>query len=80
MCKKCEKLINVPKDKKAWTVIDEDIPYGAKLSKTIMEVNHEDDGTRYAFISHDTVLENYRNYGTVIDIKYCPFCGKKLCD
>ena len=79
MCKKCEKLIKVAKGKKVWTVLDECIPYGGKLSKTIMEVGCKNDGTKDAFIAHTTILEDDRNYGTVIDIKYCPFCGQKLC-
>lgn len=78
MCKKCEELIKVPEGRKAWTVLDECIPYGGKLSKTIMLVDHYKGGIKDAFIAHTTILEDDRNYGTVIDIKYCPFCGQKL--
>jgi hypothetical protein len=78
MCEKCASLLNVPKDKKATVVLKESNSYGTKLDKTIMQLNHEDDGTPYAFITHEVVLKNDRTYGHPIYIKYCPFCGEQL--
>ena len=81
MCKNCEKLLNVPADKKATTVLFDETKetYDASKFVGIMEVNHKDDGTPYAFIIQDVTIESTgRSYGMPLYIQYCPFCGEKL--
>lgn len=78
MCNKCKTLLNVPVDKKAVVVLNESNSIGCKVDKTIMEVNHNGDGTAYAFITHTLVLDNDRTYSHPIDIKCCPYCGEQL--
>lgn len=81
MCKECEKLLNVPVDKKATTVLFDETEnsYDVSEFKGIMQVNHYDDGTPYAFIKQDVTIESTgRSYGMPIYIQYCPFCGEKL--
>lgn len=79
MCEKCKKLLNVPKDKKAETVLFDVPAHDAEYFHGFMMVNHEDDGTPYAIIKQDVRIESTgRCYGMPIFIKYCPFCGEKL--
>jgi hypothetical protein len=78
MCEKCEKLLNVPSNKKATVILNSSDSIGAKVDETIMQLNHKDNGTPYVFITHTLVLDNDRTYSHPIDIKYCPFCGEQL--
>lgn len=79
MCEKCSELLNVPANKKAVSVLMKEDAFDANVYETIMELNHEDDGTPYAFIKSEVVIESTgRCYGTPIYIKYCPFCGEQL--
>lgn len=78
MCKKCDMLLKVPVGEKRIVVLeDSDSTYGAKVDETIMFLNNY--GYKIeSFITHKIVLENDRNYGCVINIEYCPFCGENL--
>lgn len=81
MCKNCEKLLNVPVDKKATTVLFDETEKSYDVSEFvgIMQVNHKDDGTPYAFIIQDVAIKSTgRIYGIPLYIQYCPFCGEKL--
>ena len=81
MCEKCKNLLNVPVDKKATTTLFDETEksYDASEFKSIMQVNHNEDGTPYAFIKQDVTIESTgRSYGMLIYIQYCPFCGEKL--
>lgn len=78
MCKNCDILLNVPKDKKSTRVLNESDSYGTIVDRTIMQLNHEENGTPYAFITHQIVLDDNRSYSHPIYIKYCPFCGQRL--
>lgn len=79
MCDKCKGLLNVPKDKKAKTMLFDEEAFDAEYFHGFMEINHEDDGTPYAFIQQEVMIKStQRSYGMNIPIKYCPFCGEKL--
>ena len=81
MCEKCRGLIGISKDKKASVLLFDDtkITFDANYFHGFMEVNHEDDGTPYAFIKEEVeIASTGRSYGIAISIKYCPFCGEKL--
>ena len=81
MCGKCRGLLNLPQDKKATTLLfDESAKtIDAEYFTGIMQVNHEEDGTPYAFIKQDVQIKSTgRCYGVAIPIQYCPFCGEKL--
>ena len=80
-CKICERLLNVPSDKKEKVmlfdykddVIDADYFHG------YMELDHFDDGDPYAFIKFELrITSTGRAYERVQIIKYCPCCGQKL--
>lgn len=71
MCKYCEELLNVAADRKANTVLADNSveSSNACVNEMIMEVNHEDDGTPYAFIcSRVHILSTDREYANVINI------------
>lgn len=78
MCNICENLVNVPKDKKGTIILQNDESEFTNLDKTIIEVNHNEKGERYAFITHQLQLKNNRMWSHPIYIKYCPFCGENL--
>jgi len=79
MCEKCKELLNVATNKKAVSVLAKEDAFDADVCETIMELNHEDDGTPYAFIKTEVVIKSTgRSYGTPICINYCPFCGEQL--
>lgn len=81
MCKKCEKLLNVPKDKKARVILFDVSDKAVDVNEFVgfMEINHHDDGTPYAFIKQDVeITSTGRSYGIPLYIQYCPFCGEKL--
>lgn len=81
MCEKCRNLINIPKDKKAKTMLfdESEKTFDANYFYGFMEVNHDDTGTPEAFIKQEVEIESTgRSYGIPIPIKYCPFCGAKL--
>jgi len=81
MCDKCKELLNVPKDRKAKTMLfdERENAFDVNYFHGFMEVNHEDDGTPYAFIKQEVEIQSTgRSYGMAIPIHYCPFCGEKL--
>lgn len=85
MCEKCDKLVNVPSDKKAWQFLadwqkDRDGLNDAEYFRMFMELNHDEyTGEPEAFIKSEIKIESSQLiYGQTIDIKYCPFCGRKL--
>lgn len=81
MCEKCKKLIGIAKDKKASVILFDETKrtFDANYFYGFMEVNHEDDGTPFAFIKEEVEISSTgRSYGIAIPIKYCPFCGEKL--
>lgn len=81
MCNICDKLKNVPKNKKATVVLEDAKEQAFDVNKfdVIMQINHEDDGTPYAFIKQEVDIQSTeRCYGIPIYITYCPFCGDKL--
>lgn len=85
MCKMCDKLRSVPDDKKAWEYLfnwekEKDRLNDAEFFRMFMEVNH-DEYTKEpeAFIKTEIKIESSGlTYGEYVDIKYCPFCGRKL--
>jgi hypothetical protein len=75
MCDQCEKLLNVPSDKKSIVTLKDrsSVSIDADENKLIMGV----DGT--PFIAHLLIIKSTeRYYGMSIDIAYCPFCGQRL--
>lgn len=81
MCDKCNALLNAPKDTKALVVLYDlsSDAYDVTCFNGIMEIDHERDGTPYAFINNRVVIKSTdRCYSHSIPIKYCPFCGEKL--
>lgn len=80
-CKKCESLKNVPVDQKAISMLFDysDISYDCNWFKGYMELNHNGDGSPYAFIKTEVTIESTgRSYDATEYIKYCPYCGEKL--
>lgn len=85
MCKICDKIVGIPSDKKSLVKLfdwqkDRDNLNDAEYFKMFMEVNH-DEYTKepYAFIKAEIKIESTELvYGNSVDIKYCPFCGRKL--
>lgn len=83
MCKKCKELLNVPKDKKATIILfdEKEKAFDVNMFEGIMQVNHHDDGTPFAFIKQDIEIKSTgRSYGIPLYIQYCSFCGEKLFD
>lgn len=85
MCEKCDKLVNVANNKKAWQYLanwekDRDGLNDAEYFKMFMEVNHNEHTEEpEAFIKSEIKIDSSQLiYGQTIDIKYCPFCGRKL--
>lgn len=80
-CEKCKNLLNVPKNKKAWTVLKEYENKGyIKKYEQKLVLDHDDKGNPFAFITSQSIvdLQNFWENDVVEDIKYCPFCGEKL--
>lgn len=76
MCDKCKTLKNVPVDKKATVELFNTPAHDATFFCGFMQLNHEDDGTPYAFIKQEVEIESTgRSYGVPIYISHCPFCG-----
>lgn len=85
MCEKCDKLINISSNKKALQYLanwekDRDGLNDAEYFKMFMEVNHNEYTEEpEAFIKSEIKIDSSQLiYGQTIDIKYCPFCGRKL--
>lgn len=85
MCKICDKIVGTPSDKKSLVELfdwqkDRDNLNDAEYFRMFMELNH-DEYTKepYAFIKTEIKIESTElMYGNSVDIKYCPFCGRKL--
>lgn len=85
MCKMCDKIVGIPSDKKSLVELfdwqkDRDNLNDAEYFRMFMELNH-DEYTKepYAFIKTEIKIESTElMYGNSVDIKYCPFCGRKL--
>ena len=79
MCEKCEKLLNVPKNKKAITILHDGSAIDADIYKINMVLDHDIYGNPKAFIKQEVVISSTgRSYGTPIYINFCPFCGERL--
>lgn len=85
MCKMCDKLVGIPSDKKSLVNLfnwekEKDRLNDAKYFRMFMEVNHNEHTKEpYAFIKAEIEIESSElSYGNSVDIKYCPFCGRKL--
>lgn len=85
MCEKCDKLVNIPSNKKALQYLvnwekDRDGLNDAEYFKMFIEVNHNEYTEEpEAFIKSEIKIDSSQLiYGQTIDIKYCPFCGRKL--
>lgn len=84
MCEKCMEHIKCPVGEKRVvvvagekeTIID---AYGRKLLvyPCEMVVDKYDDHTE-AFIKQTVIDENFVNYGCVLEVTHCPFCGERL--
>lgn len=86
MCRICDKLVNVPNDKKALKYLfnwekEKDGLNDAEYFNMFIGVDH-DEYTKEpeAFLKAEIKIESSQlTYGQAVDIKYCPFCGRKLC-
>lgn len=76
MCKYCENLMDVPKNRKSVSVIHEKEVNGEK-STVEMVLDHHEDGTPYAFIHSELSIDG-RWFNIPFHISCCPFCGRKL--
>ena len=79
-CEKCKNLLNVPKNKKAWTVLKEYKNRG-RIKEYTQELvlDHDEKGNPDAFITSQSVdIHGFWDNDVVENIKYCPFCGQKL--
>ncbi len=78
MCKICSQLVNTPKNKKSTVILNEYESEFTNYDKTFIEVNHTDNGERYAFITHVIQMKDNRTWSHPVDISHCPFCGQNL--
>ncbi|MFQ9564165.1 MAG: hypothetical protein ACLR0A_18350 [Faecalibacillus intestinalis] len=85
MCKICDKIVGIPSDKKSLVELfnwqkDRDNLNDAEYFRMFMELNHDEHTKEpYAFIKTEIKIESTElMYGNSVDIKYCPFCGRKL--
>lgn len=85
MCKMCDKVKNVPSDKKSYVKLFDwqkgrDKLNDAEYFEMEMGVNHEEYTKEpYATIRAELKIESTELvYGNSVYIKYCPFCGDKL--
>ena len=78
MCEICNKLIGVPKTSKAKVILNETESKYTNYDRTFIEVNHTEKGEKYAFITHEIQMKDYKTWSHPVDIKYCPFCGRYL--
>ena len=77
MCK-CEVLKKVPVGQKRRMIIEEGGRFlGIKKYETVIVLDRYKEKTDI-FLKHLTILEDDMNSGTVIDIKFCHFCGRDL--
>lgn len=85
MCRMCDKLVNVSDDEKALKFLfnwekEKDGLNDAEYFNMFMGVDHNEHTKEpEAFIKAEIKIESSQlTYGQAVDIKYCPFCGRKL--
>lgn len=79
MCKKCDELINVPKNRKKTIKISEYNSFDTEYHESIIQKNHDEKGNEFCFIKSELMIKSTgRTYNDIMYIKYCPFCGEKI--